>query len=175
MIIFIALGNINGNAKFVDSINAVIASPRGFSDMTDLALQVADSAINVSLKTVDEVIAVNRTVSAAVDFQAIDGDLGCIENMLLSLPNTTVVKVELQLLQTGLDLLPSEAEFSRIVAEELTTPFGEAQTELAAMQSTLSGTSAALQAVIDTSVLDALSTEFASFVSCICPRRPGGG
>ena len=66
LMIFLFLGHAKGNAKFVDSINLVLESPAGFSDISSIAFDVGDSMIGVATQSVEEVIRVNASVTAAV-------------------------------------------------------------------------------------------------------------
>eukprot|EP01052_Picozoa_sp_SAG31_P016582 SAG31_NODE_1104_length_9889_cov_4.328396_2_plen_285_part_00 len=167
LLIFIVLGNAKGNATFVESVNLVLESPEGFSKITDIGFDAADSAITMAKESVDEVIRVNETIGATASFVEIGTYLTCIETMLMSLPDTSVVKNELDNVAIGMNLLPSTAEFDAMIGAEMETPMERTEELLVSFQNSVSSIALPLTTMIADGDISAVATELGNVLDAM--------
>jgi hypothetical protein len=115
ILVFVWVGEVKGNSNFVPSLQSVIASPRAFADLTQDAFSLGDKVAVAGQRVISEVLAVNRTVSEAVDFGEVTAALGCIEGMLQGLPDLSAVVAELQRTQAAVGSIPSSADMAAVI------------------------------------------------------------
>eukprot|EP01048_Picozoa_sp_COSAG05_P010445 COSAG05_NODE_920_length_6588_cov_5.627061_4_plen_970_part_00 len=113
--VFLWVGHAKGNTQFVPSVQQIIESPRGFAALADDAFVIADDVAEIGQEILTEIIAVNRTVANVIDFGEIATAMGCIEAMLLGLPDVSAIVAELQRTKFGLGLIPSATDMTAVL------------------------------------------------------------
>ena len=113
--VFLWVGHAKGNTQFVPSVQKIIESPRGFAALADDAFVIADDVAEIGQEILTEIIAVNRTVANVIDFGEIATAMGCIEAMLLGLPDVSAIVAELQRTKFGLGLIPSATDMTAVL------------------------------------------------------------
>ena len=166
MLFMLFIGNARGNAQFVDSVNALIDAPRGFASISNDAFSLGDHVLSLPLEILDEIVAINQTVSRAVDFPSCSSSLQCIQEMLSGLPDVNAITAELLNVQDGLALLPSSTEMTAVLTALFDT-LDELQSELGTISTATDATRTKLAEITldNTGRLDLLKTAVATAVA----------